>query len=168
MVLSRSEILERVTGELHRRYLCDNAERWHRWAQETPGVDIARYDMRALMEWAEHLEMITPTLTTMVRLLALRTYSEDDADVILYWAMEYGWVANSRSRGSIEYRRVYTSEARISHMLIRYGPDAHMHELKSEVENMLICGVADMFEDYYAEGLFPLVPIPGMVRRWGR
>lgn len=120
------------------------------------------------MEWAEHLEMITPDLVTMVRLLALRTYSEDDADVILYWAMEYGWVANSRSRGSIEYRRVYESSARISHMLIRSGPYAHTHELKSEIENILICGVADMFESYLAEGLFPLVPIPGAVRMVGR
>jgi hypothetical protein len=158
--LSQAMLMEKVTGELYQRFVRDNAEKMHVWASNSPWVSIGLFDFRSAMEWALHFEKVVPKLHQMIDVLTVFTYTDNDEDVILFRVLEYGRIESSSSRATTEHRRLYEAEARVSHLLIDRADTETLAWVRDEIEGTLAVGLADMFEKYLAEGMFPLVPIP--------
>lgn len=160
MPLSQADLLEQVTGELYRRFLHDTAEVMQEWASSHPHISMGLFDFRNAMEWALHFEKLVPKLRNMIEVVTVFTYADakKGEDVILYRALEYGWIESSG--GLTEHRRLYESKVSVSHMMVDRASREQLEWVREEVERTLMIGFADMFEEYLAEGLCPLVPIP--------
>jgi hypothetical protein len=159
---SQSDLMEQMTEELYRRFVYDNAERWHKEAEAMPWISVGQYDARSAIEWAHYFEDVVPVLRKMIEVLQVHIYTNYvlNEEIIVYRALESGWIGNSESGGLIEHRRLYETEARVSHFVLDNATSVAIAEVQAEVEKMLAIGLTDMFEDYLAKGLCTLVPIP--------
>lgn len=152
-------VLEHMTGEMYARFLRDNAERWQRWAAETPGVSIAHYDLRSMMDWALHFEKVVPALMGAISGLLFRRYQEPDGAIVFEAKFREVWKQENPDGLAVSHYRDYEAKVSVSLPML-LAPRDEMREdfMRDELQRMMILGLVDAFEKYQQEGKHKIMP----------